>query len=250
MDFTIDIYKELLNALISQAYTFQTFEDFIQKPASKAIILRHDVDARKHNSFDFAKIQKSLDIKGTYYFRTVAASFNEKIIRDIHAMGHEIGYHYETMDTSNGKIDKAYAEFLINLKMFRAIVPIKTICMHGSPLSKYDNKDIWKKYDYKALGLIAEPYCDLDFDKVFYITDTGRRWDGAKFSVRDKVNSSAFNLSFHATRQIIDAANSGELPQQIMLTFHPQRWTNSKSLWIQELLMQNVKNIAKNIIVK
>ena len=36
-------------------------------------------------------------------------------------------------------------------------------------------------------GIIAEPYFDVDFDEVFYLTDTGRRWDGDSVSVRDKV---------------------------------------------------------------
>jgi len=58
--------------------------------------------------------------------------------------------------------------------------------MHGSPLSKYDNRDIWGKYNYKSLGITAEPYFDLDFNDVFYITDTGRKWDGASVSIRDK----------------------------------------------------------------
>ena len=29
---------------------------------------------------------------------------------------------------------------------------------------------------------------DVDFDEVFYLTDTGRRWDGSSVSVRDKVS--------------------------------------------------------------
>ena len=55
--------------------------------------------------------------------------------------------------------------------------PVKTICMHGSPLSKWDNRDLWKRYNYRDFGIIAEPYFDLDFDEVFYITDTGRSWN-------------------------------------------------------------------------
>jgi len=46
---------------------------------------------------------------------------------------------------------------------------------------------LWKRYDYKGLGIIAEPYLDIDYNQVFYITDTGRRWDGDRVSVRDKV---------------------------------------------------------------
>ena len=59
--------------------------------------------------------------------------------------------------------------------------------MHGSPLSKWDNRDLWKRYNYRDYGIIAEPYFDLDFDEVFYLTDTGRSWNNSKASVRDKV---------------------------------------------------------------
>ena len=32
---------------------------------------------------------------------------------------------------------------------------------------------------------------------------------------------------------------------QIMITTHPQRWTDSKKEWIVEFFMQNLKNIVK-----
>jgi hypothetical protein len=48
---------------------------------------------------------------------------------------------------------------------------------------------LWKRYDYRELGIIGEPYLDVDFDEVFYLTDTGRRWDGEAVSVRDKVKA-------------------------------------------------------------
>lgn len=60
--------------------------------------------------------------------------------------------------------------------------------MYGSFRFKYDNKDVWKFYDYKFYEIIGELYFDLDFDEVFYLIDIGRRWDGYKVSVRDKVN--------------------------------------------------------------
>ncbi len=66
--------------------------------------------------------------------------------------------------------------------------------MHGSPVSKWDSRLIWKKYDYKKLGIIGEPYFDVDFSKVLYLTDTGRRWDGEKVSIRDKIDNSKFKI--------------------------------------------------------
>ncbi len=81
----------------------------------------------------------------------------------------------------------AIEDFERNLEKLRKFYPVKTICMHGSPLSKWDNRDLWKRYNYRDFGIIAEPYFDIDFGEVLYLTDTGRRWDGDRVSVRDKV---------------------------------------------------------------
>jgi len=127
--------------------------------------------------------------------------------------------------------------------------------MHGSPLSKYDNKLLWKYYKYQDFGIIGEPYFDVDFSNVLYLTDTGRRWDGEKVSVRDKVSSSndqspITNHQFAKTVDIIHAAQEGKLPNQIMFTFHPQRWTDKPFPWLKELLLQNAKNVVKYFLNK
>ena len=129
--------------------------------------------------------------------------------------------------------------------------------MHGSPLSKWDSRAIWQKYDYRALGITAEPYFDVDFNNTFYLTDTGRRWDGNKVSVRDKAmatnpvtNPDFLNRSYHATSDIIEALEAGSFPGRIMLTIHPQRWTDNKFLWAKEYIAQNLKNQVKRVLVK
>lgn len=256
-DFTVSAYTHLLQSLIKQGYTFQTYAEFIASPAPKAIILRHDVDALKQNSLTFAKIQAQHGVKGTYYFRTIPQSYSEQVIKEMATLGHEIGYHYETMDTARGDIDKAYDEFCRNLQTFRKIVSVSTICMHGSPMSKYDNRDIWKKYDYRKLNLIAEPYFDTNFNQIFYLTDTGRRWDGHKVSIRDKAmkgseatNPAFTKLHFKTTFEIIQAANQNLLPPQIMFTFHPQRWTDNSIFWTKEIVLQNLKNLVKFFLVQ
>jgi len=84
----------------------------------------------------------------------------------------------------------------LDLRRLREFYPVKTICMHGSPLSKYDNKLLWDKYDYRDYGITAEPNFDVDFDEVLYLTDTGRRWDGDRVSVRDKVKGHPSEIRF------------------------------------------------------
>ncbi len=97
-------------------------------------------------------------------------------------MSHEIGYHYDDMSHCKGDLDNAIEMFRKNLEKLRKIAPVNTICMQGAPTSKFDNKSIWKKYNFKDYGIEGEPYFDIDFNEVFYLTDTGRNW-GRKNSV-------------------------------------------------------------------
>jgi hypothetical protein len=133
-----------------------------------------------------------------------------------------------------------------------------------------------------ANGIIGEPYFDVDFSKMLYLTDTGRRWDGGIVSVRDKAQGSGrraqgeesfadwrvkpipgslMNMTqegmdfknkykFRSTYDIITAAEEDELPDKIMMTFHPQRWTDKPVPWVKELVWQNVKNVGKYFLVK
>ena len=121
--------------------------------------------------------------------------------------------------------------------------------MHGSPLSKWDNRLIWNKYDYCNYSIIGEPYFDIDFNKVLYLTDTGRRWNGANVSIRDKV-SSKFSYNFKTTFEIISALKRNKLPHKIMLNIHPHRWTDSFQQWLIEFLGQNAKNVVKRFLIR
>ncbi len=261
MDFTLSVYKDLLATLKEGGFGFQTFKEFLGEPGERVVILRHDVDLLPLNSLATARIEHDMGINGSYYFREVQQSFDESIMQEIEGMGHEVGYHYECMHSAGSRlgrasekvvIDDAYEDFKSNLKRFRKIVTVTTIAMHGSPRSRFNNLDLWKKYDYRELGIIGEPYLDLDFLDVLYLTDTGRRWDGKKVSVRDRVESgfAGPEFVFRSTHDIISAAKEGRLPSRIMINVHPQRWTDSAWPWMRELVWQNMKNVIKGLLMK
>ena len=256
MDFTRKKYIQLLSTLKDCGYEFVTYATYCSgNLPERFVILRHDVDLKPMNSLNLATIEEKTGVKATYYFRTVPESWDEGIIKAIQQMGHEVGYHYESLTTCKGDIQKAFADFTKNLEQLRMLVPIKTVCMHGSPRSPYDSKDIWKDYDYRDLKIIGEPYLTTDFSRVLYLTDTGRRWDGYKVSVRDKITGfqekwNAIGWSFHSTDDIIKALQENRLPNQLMITTHPQRWSDFGYGWIKELMMQNVKNLVKATIIR
>ncbi len=337
MDFTIKTYRLLIKTLLEKGYSFRRFDEFIENPGKKVVILRHDIDRKPGNALEFARIEQEAGIRGTYYFRIVPEAWDEEIIKEIAEMGHEIGYHYEDVgmmagrggwargrvgegargrlgdEVTEGRSDEgmkrrsdvetdseeelagmAIESFKVNLERLRHIAPVKTICMHGSPLSRWDNRLLWKYYDYHDFGIIGEPYFDVNFDQVLYLTDTGRRWDGDVVSIRDKaegrrleaegrekvsclkesmlqceeplngwkvkpVKGSLMNMTaeglefkmkynFRSTDEIIKAVNQEIFPEKVIITFHPQRWTDKLLPWLKELFWQNAKNVGKYMI--
>lgn len=247
-DFTIKILTNLLNELIKNNYRFCTFLDFLGCENNKTVVLRHDIDILTPGTIEIAEMENKLGIKGTYYFRSVKCSFNPDVIKKIALLGHEIGYHYEDLTLEKGNFENAIKSFENNLFEFRKYYPVKTICMHGSPLSKWDNKLLWDKYSYRNYGVLGEPYFDLNYDRIFYLTDTGRRWDG-NVSVRDKVNS-GFDMKFRKTEEIIEAVKENNFPNVALITIHPQRWNDDGFKWFMELVSQNAKNVIKKFILK
>ena len=245
MDFTIHKYQQLLDALKDSGITFK---------------LRHDVDLKPLNSLCTAKIEHSKGLSATYYFRCVPESYDKEIILEIAKLGHEIGYHYESLTTCHGDIDAAYKDFTQNLQLLRQLAPIHSICMHGSPRSPWDSRDLWKRYDYRSLGIDHEPYFDTDFSKTLYLTDTGRRWDGFYVSLRDKIPQyqelwEKQGLVFHTTNPSISQLQE---PQSVLrqsglsllITTHPQRWNPVGLKHLMEYGSQGIKNIVKQIMVQ
>lgn len=257
MDFTLRIYRKLLTTLQHSGYRFVTFEQYCEslleeRKEEPFVILRHDVDLKAKNSLRTAQIEHELGIKASYYFRVVPQSNQPEIIRAIATLGHEIGYHYEDMAIAQGDAEQAFAHFKKQLAYFRQFYPVRTICMHGAPTSKWDGRELWKHYDYRQEGIVGEPYFDVDFSQVFYLTDTGRCWDGYKVSVRDKIPQyqdqwTAKGWVYSTTQQLIHAVQKKQLPTRIMITTHPQRWTDNLLAWLKELVMQSVKNAIKRI---
>ena len=288
MDFTLTIYQQLLESLLAKNYQFVTVEEYFSlshlvassqsRPVSNSlprslVLLRHDVDRKPENSLRMAKLEHELGVKATYYFRTISQTLKPEIIKEIAELGHEIGYHYENLSEVSKKekvnpmkyshssnfigqeskkelFDLAIKNFEINLEKLRKYYPVKTICMHGSPLSKWDNRDIWNKYDYRELGIEFEPYFDINYNEFYYITDTGRRWDGEEMSIRDKVKSEIQWPQYHSTNEIINALKESTFPTCVLMTIHPQRWTNNPISCTQELVSQNIKNVIKYFLIK
>lgn len=249
LDHTIKAYKSLLQAFVDAGFRFQKFEDYLSNPLEgKVVILRHDVDELADNALKMAKVEHDSGVVSTYFFRIVKQSDKPDVIRKIVSMGHAVGYHYEDLSLAEGDFEKARESFEKNLSYFRQYYPVKVVCMHGSSSSKYDNRLLWEKYDLSDYGLIGEPYLSLNFDEIFYMTDTGFAWDGGKYAIRDVVENK-HGLNFHSTEQVIECIESGKFPEKSMILAHTL-WSDNLVQWtalhVREFLRNNVKRIAQN----
>ena len=246
-DFTHIIYRELLESFVDKGFQFITVEEYFTKKydvLKPFIMMRHDVDRYPNRSWEMAKLENSLGLKATYYFRTIPQTLKPRIIKNIIDLGHEIGYHYESLAETNGDYNEALNDFKKNLFILNELYPIKSIAMHGRPLSQWDSRLLWKKYDYKEYGILSEPYFDINFSKVLYISDAGRAWDNESINLRDRVDS-LFKFSFSHTNEIINALKKSSLPNSIMINIHPEHWAKNSKEWYEILFIRKTKNFIK-----
>ena len=100
----------------------------------------------------------------------IPSVYDAETIRKTAEMGHEIGYHYETMAQTNGDINCAIELFGEELQRLRGVAEVKTASMHGSPLKPWDNRDIWQQAQPADFGLLGEAYLNLDYSLSCNIT--------------------------------------------------------------------------------
>jgi len=249
-DFTLSMYGQFLEAITNTEYTAISVHDYLKSAPDRCVILRHDVDRAVKRSLDMAQLEHEYGIRSTYYFRHTDEVFKPDYMHAIADLGHEIGFHYEVLDKAKGDLKKAINIFEKELNELRDVEEITTVCMHGNPLSQWLNRDIWKKYDFKEFGILGEPYLSIDYNKVLYLTDTGRTWADLKIRVKDVLNSggsganSGFVGKIASTKDLIEFVKSEEVPQMCILA-HPNRWCDDTFGWTKEIISQNIKNIGK-----
>jgi len=254
-DFTLNKFKEICNVINEEGYTTYSVLDYLKKGHRAQlpfVIVRHDVDIDLPLAVQMSNIEKVLGIKSTYYIRINGnknlSDFNklEKIVSN----GHEIGYHYEVIDKAYGDSRKAVKLFKEDLSYLRSQFSVSTVCMHGNPRTKWDNKQVLKYLDFDDLNIIGEAYKSINFKEVLYLSDTSRTWS-PKYKVKDNPSEKTFQEKTNlitSTDSLIRLIKSQKI-KKLYLNTHPI-WFDSKYKWCRHLILQNAKNIVKRIIIK
>lgn len=174
MRFTYRAYKDLIKRLRSKQYELVGYTDYESK--DKCAILRHDVDTSINKALELAALESQESVKSTYFFLlntdfyNIASQNSMEKIQRIHAMGHEIGLHFDETKYADFTFGGGADHIIEEANVMRSILklPIGVVSMHRPTKATLEA-------DLKIDGLINS--YGYEFFKGFkYVSDSRRRW--------------------------------------------------------------------------
>ncbi|MFC2005854.1 glycosyltransferase [Chloroflexota bacterium] len=248
LDFTLSKYESLCREILYSGYTISTVDSYLNNGnlGVKTVVLRHDVDRKLESALQMARLEQALGIRSTYYCRMNKGVPPPAAIKTIADMGHEIGYHYEVLDKAKGKQEEATQLFHQELGELRKMITVTTTCMHGNPLTKWDNGGFWQNLTPADFNLKGDAYLSMDFEKVMYYSDTGRTWLDGKFNIKDVVPAGVRSMNkpvLATTDDLIGLVQSREYNLYILV--HPSRWPATPAGWVLSQITDTAVNLAK-----
>lgn len=222
--------------------------------SQKFLILKHDVETRVESALKMAEIENKYLHKGSYYVQAylLENKKNVEMLKKIKALGHEVSYHYDVMDSSKGDINTAIDEFDKNLKLFNYNgFDIKTVCQHGNPVLErvgytsnrdfFRNQTVKKKYP-QIFDIMVDYKKGYNTDYT-YFSDAGRKFRLIFDPINnDIVNSDDKNIPFDTLSELLPYIEKGNC----IISIHPHRWVKSVSKYIvKTAIFKTIKFIAK-----
>jgi len=251
-DFSLDMYKELCRAFLRKGYGFLTVQEAVTgkgfRSRAPLVVIRHDVDRSLSDAVRMAYAENEMGVTASYYFR-VPKTWRDEVVTEIASLGHEVGLHYECLDKAKGDVDKAARMLKEELGACRRVIDVRTAAMHGNPLTRHDNRDIWRHFALEDFGLDGEAYLSMDFSRYAYYSDTGRTWLEGVHNLKDYVPDSRGATVRHPCRTTDDLISLiTHRMDNYYLTVHPERWSDNGFQWLTSFARDNVANMGKTVL--
>jgi hypothetical protein len=220
-------YRRLLEQATSEGYRFCSLRRFLEmhqrgeRPGSRYILLRHDVDTGVRTARAMWSIEQMLGINGSYYFRLRTVS--PRFMKAIEERGGEASYHFEELSTlaKNRRIQTReealsvlrdardlFARNLLDLRK-RTGLRMEVVASHGDWINRklgVQNSEILASSAFRTVvGVELEAYDRTVMDVVLKHSDgpPPRRW-------------------LWEDRDPADSIRSGVAAMQILV--HPRHW--------------------------
>jgi hypothetical protein len=170
MEYTYGSYRALLSHIHVCGRAICPFRDVTS--SESFVILRHDVDYSVLKAREMAEVEREMDVRSTFFvllsspYYNLLTADNLHATRDIAAMGHEIGLHYDT-DVFRGLDHDAQCRKVVDqVQMLREAVgvPITSIAQHNPSETSVR---------LRVPGYI-DAYSDRFFREIAYLSDSRR----------------------------------------------------------------------------
>ena len=202
-DFTEVAFAQLLRKLTERNYQFATFGS---TPSGRHVLWRHDVDFSLHRARALARIEQELGAVGTYFVNPRCAYYNvfepgiASILKEIAALGHVIGLHFDPAAHGRTSWDLPSLEAAValdrSLLELAATCPVACVSWHNP-----DQTDILT-YEHDRIGGLHNAYSGWLRQNYEYCSDSNGYW------------------RFAPMTQVIEREH-----ERLHLLTHPEWWT-------------------------
>lgn len=183
--FRYDHYSEILARAAAAGYRLSSFRDYDPR-ARRSVILRHDVDWSTDGMLELAGRERAAGATSTWFLRVHAREYNPfehrtyVAVREVLAMGHELGLHFECVDfpqlTGEDEVEvfrreKAVLEAVFGLPLETASQH-RDVCCYGNPDYHY----FFDRHAKEEVGILRyahEPAYERGFT---YLSDSNAVW--------------------------------------------------------------------------
>jgi hypothetical protein len=181
----LDFYAESITSYIVDGYDVGTFQQYLEKPSNKFLVLRHDIDFNPNLLGKMLDVEEAIGVKSSIFFRVCAKDYNifsyelSEILQRLKKRGHEVGLHLDVFPSFGAGMSKEQFAFLQKETLEK---------VYGSELSGFSLHYPATNKEYAfADQLVREwnfsyhAYDDLFFRKFKYLSDSGGRWREGHF---------------------------------------------------------------------
>lgn len=244
MAHALDTYVRLIQDLADAGDALQPIRRYFEAPVEHPVVyLRHDVDRLPNRAVAMAEAEARLGVRSTYYFRCDRRMrFPAAAMRRIADLGHETGFHYESLSRCRGDNDAALALFERELAACRAVVSVVTVAPHGAPLSAASNMDFASGIGPGEFALLGDA-TGIDFTDILYVTDTVGTF-GSPHNLRDRTQGPMLTAPVHPSRLAEQVTDN----RRIVLSCHPERWPARGLVLLEAQARDLAVNIAKALL--
>ncbi len=196
MKFTYDAYRNMINLLKENNYSFTDYKNYTN--FKKVVILRHDIDMSLERALKLAKLENQLGVSG-YYFVLLSTDFynvNSKkslnILNQIKNLGGKIGLHFDEVKYKL-KSKEDYIKYVTyEIELLTKILGFKVdvVSMHR-PSKDFLELDL-------EIPNVVNSYQKKFFNEFKYISDSRMQWRENAEEVIDSDKYKQLHILTHA----------------------------------------------------